>query len=382
MFKSEEPGIKTELWQLNTHPVLLQGASLQVTLKGVALYEDNTADQRRFIEMKLEKTAIVKTCLSVVYEVLRGVHTPERPSSPAELYITEEQVFVRKNPKLQYIDEPVEALKTLWQEVNPGCTWDLSVDTLRQVVLSLPEHESTQGTLTREQSLNQLNSLLLQLSAPSELKRYHLTAAIIGQQLWVILLDTMAGEAMRLRNLLGVPEKKAWTENKDKSQLPDADLADDIIKDEKSDKKRGSSANEENGGAKSRLKDDNRGESKSPTTEKSVEESKKKGKKRDELGKGKTRGRPGKESVPLTEAYLVSTSTVSGQQPLDQNVKPEVMNIYTRLLHRKVYVLMEDLVDSLCDLMDERDEQDPHCHHTKETGAPLDMWLDVIKHVS
>lgn len=51
VFKSDEAGIRTETWQLNTHPVLLQGASMQVTLKGVALYQDKTADQRLFIEV-------------------------------------------------------------------------------------------------------------------------------------------------------------------------------------------------------------------------------------------------------------------------------------------------------------------------------------------
>lgn len=51
IFKSEKPGIKCELWQLNTHPVLLQGASMQLTLRGVALYQDKTADQRLFIQV-------------------------------------------------------------------------------------------------------------------------------------------------------------------------------------------------------------------------------------------------------------------------------------------------------------------------------------------
>lgn len=55
-FKSEEPGIKTELWQLITHPVLLQGASMQVTLSGVALYQDKTADQRLSIEVIYNNT--------------------------------------------------------------------------------------------------------------------------------------------------------------------------------------------------------------------------------------------------------------------------------------------------------------------------------------
>lgn len=51
IFKSEVPGIKSELWQLNTHPVLLRGASMQVTLRGVALYHDKTADQQLDIEV-------------------------------------------------------------------------------------------------------------------------------------------------------------------------------------------------------------------------------------------------------------------------------------------------------------------------------------------
>lgn len=51
IFKSEVAGIKTELWQLHTHPVLLQAASMQVTLKGLAQYQDRTADQRLFLQV-------------------------------------------------------------------------------------------------------------------------------------------------------------------------------------------------------------------------------------------------------------------------------------------------------------------------------------------
>uniref|UniRef100_A0A3B4TFH6 Mycbp associated protein n=1 Tax=Seriola dumerili TaxID=41447 RepID=A0A3B4TFH6_SERDU len=358
IFKSEKPGIKTELWQLNTHPMLLQGASMQVTLKGVALYQDKTADQRLFVETKLEKIVMVKMCQSIVYEVLRGVHTPERPSSPAELYITEVQTFRNKNPKLRYLHQPVEDLKRLWQEVNPGHTWDLSVDTLRQVVLSLPEQESARDTITREKSLAQLSSLLLQLSEPSELEHDHLTAAALGQMLWKKLLDTMAGEAMRLRNLLGLPERETWIDKKDESPISYADLADNINKDEKSEKKGGAAAKEERSGARSRFKDDSKRESKSPTTEKSVEENKKKGKRKDEVGKRiMEKEKQGNEPASLTDTHPESIN----QQPSD--VELEAMNTYTKLLHQKVYALMGDLVDTLCDPMDEG-EEDRHTFNT------------------
>ncbi|XP_035516253.1 MYCBP-associated protein [Morone saxatilis] len=343
IFKSEKPGIKTELWQLNTHPVLLQGASMQVTLRGVALYQDKTADQRLFLETKLEKIVMVEMCRSIVYEVLQGVHTPERPSSPAELYITEEQRFLTKNPKLQYLDQPVEDLKRLWQEVNPGCSWDLSVDTLRQVVLSLSDQESAQ-----EKSLAELNSLLLQLSEPSELKHHHLTAATIGQQLWRKLLDRMDVEAMWLKNLLGLPEKDKRVHKKEESIITDADTADN--KDEKSEKKGAAPAKEEKSGSRSRLKNGKKGES----NQHSVEDSRQKGKRRDEAGKV-SRDKQGKEWSSLTDTHPES---VSGQPPGDQNVELEGLDIYSRLLHKKVYALMEDLVDSLCDLMDELSERE------------------------
>ncbi|XP_042341488.1 MYCBP-associated protein isoform X2 [Plectropomus leopardus] len=357
IFKSEEPGIKTELWQLNTHPVLLQGASMQVTLRGVALYQDKTADQRLFIEKKLDKIVKIKMCQSIVYEVLRGIRTPERPSSPAELYVTEEEEFLRKNPKLQYLHQPVEDLKRLWQEVRPGCTWDLSVDTLRQVVLCLNEQESAQ-----ENSLTQLNSLLLQLSEPSQQNHHQLTAAAIGQQLWRKLLDTMAGETMRLGNLLGLPERDTWIDKKEESVIPDADIADN--KDEMRETKDGAANKEERNGSRSRFKDDNRRESKSAATEKSVEESKKRGKRREEVGK-RTREKQGKESASLTDTSLDS---ISQQPPDDQSVEPELMDIFTRLLHRKVYALMEDLVDNLCDLMNELNEGDTHTQEDTEIG--------------
>lgn len=50
-FKSVCPGIIGEVWQLHTHPALLGGASLQVSLRGVALYQDKTASQRAAVQV-------------------------------------------------------------------------------------------------------------------------------------------------------------------------------------------------------------------------------------------------------------------------------------------------------------------------------------------
>ncbi|KAM6941747.1 MYCBP-associated protein-like [Lycodopsis pacificus] len=234
IFKSEGDCIHTELWQLNTHPLLLQGASMQVTLRGVALYQDKTAAQRLFIQTELDERVKKKM----------------RPSSPAELYVTEEQEFLSQNPGLSYHHQPVEELKRLWQEVHPEGTWDFSVHTLRQVVLSLREQESVQ-----ERSLAQLNSLFLQLSEPSQLNHLQLTPAAVGQHLWRKLLDTMDAEAVMLRNQLGLPQKDTWSDKKEEAPIADADVADN--KDGKCEKKGGAAATEGRSRASATVKDDN-----------------------------------------------------------------------------------------------------------------------------
>lgn len=51
IFKSLNAGIFSETWEFGTHPVLLGGAVLQVTLWGIAVYEDKTAGLREKIQV-------------------------------------------------------------------------------------------------------------------------------------------------------------------------------------------------------------------------------------------------------------------------------------------------------------------------------------------
>ncbi|XP_067260934.1 MYCBP-associated protein isoform X2 [Chanodichthys erythropterus] len=208
-FKSVSAGIMTEVWRLNTHPVLMGGASLQVTLRGVALDEDKSAQQRAALQKELERKAAVSLCRWIITDLLRGVCSPERPSSPDDLYITDEELFLSHNPDLQYHREPVEALRGLWEQVSGrhAPVWDLSLNTLRQVVLSIPE---TDGEI-RETCLSQFNSLMLELQRP-QIHTPPVTSNIIGLQLWRELLDGLVNESVRLRHKLGLPENNTWSE--------------------------------------------------------------------------------------------------------------------------------------------------------------------------
>ncbi|XP_043970359.1 MYCBP-associated protein isoform X2 [Gambusia affinis] len=324
IFKSEEQGLWTEIWQLNTNPVLLQGASIQIRLSGVATKLDKTADQRSFLANKLEKIVVEKYYRSMLNGRVGIIYVPERPTSPAELYLTEEELFQEKNPRLQYHYQPVEALKKVWQQVNPECSWDLSFYTLRQAVLSLPNEDPI-----KEETFCQLNSLYLQLCEPPARKHHLLERADIGQQLWINLLDLMGTEAFRLRDMMGLPEKDTWSDVGTLSPTDD---------------KRESAAAIEKCGTKAR-----QGRSESKDYDSPIEITGTKSKRTD-----------GKHSKKSPTDSASEFSSFLDLEAIDE----ETLLIYKGALHEKVYVWMEELVCNLCDLMDDipvGDAQTPKC---------------------
>ncbi|NXM06474.1 MYBPP protein, partial [Tyrannus savana] len=116
LFKSRRAGIFSEPWEFRTHPLLLGGALLQVTLWGIAVYEDKLADFREKLERDLaarEGAAIVQDSLN---ELLDQVRTPERTPSPVDAYATEEELFHRKNPGFYYQYQVVKQLHKLWRQ--------------------------------------------------------------------------------------------------------------------------------------------------------------------------------------------------------------------------------------------------------------------------
>ncbi|NWX25784.1 MYBPP protein, partial [Notiomystis cincta] len=116
IFKSERAGIFSEPWEFRTHPLLLGGALLQVTLWGIAVYEDKLADFREKLESELaarEGAAIVQDSLN---ELLDQIRTPERTPSPVDACVTEEELFHRKNPELHYQHQVVKQLHKLWRQ--------------------------------------------------------------------------------------------------------------------------------------------------------------------------------------------------------------------------------------------------------------------------
>ncbi|TRY87354.1 hypothetical protein DNTS_017219 [Danionella cerebrum] len=251
-FKSATARITTEVWRLITHPVLMGGASLHVILRGVALDQDENAAHRAALE----------------------------------LYLTDEERFHICNPQLQYQREPVEALRSLWQQVrvsgDHSPEWDLSLNTLSQALLGSPSQDEL-----HEAHLLMFNSLVLQLQRTQPPLAPELRAQRISLQLWRELLEALVQESVRLRHTLKLPEHLTWT-----------DALQENIREEEQAQEDPGAAPEERGS--------------------------------------------------------------STKQQAEERKTVEHMQIsYRRLLHKQVYALMERMVDSLCELLEDCSSNSP-----------------------
>ncbi|XP_026636360.1 MYCBP-associated protein isoform X1 [Microtus ochrogaster] len=117
-FKSLNAGIFRESWEFGTHPTLLGGAVLQVTLHAISLTQDLFMEERKLLESKLAAHEALTIAQSVLQELLRGISTPERAPSPVDAYLTEEDLFHYRNPRLHYQHQVIQDLQELWQQYS------------------------------------------------------------------------------------------------------------------------------------------------------------------------------------------------------------------------------------------------------------------------
>ncbi|XP_059234518.1 MYCBP-associated protein isoform X4 [Mustela nigripes] len=115
-FKSLHAGIFREYWEFGTHPTLLGGATLQVNLYAVSLTQDIFREERKLLKHKLAAHEAVTIVESVLQELLSGILTPERAQSPVDAYLTEEDLFHHRNPRLHYQHQVVQSLHSLWRQ--------------------------------------------------------------------------------------------------------------------------------------------------------------------------------------------------------------------------------------------------------------------------
>ncbi|KAM9639077.1 MYCBP-associated protein isoform 1-T1 [Morphnus guianensis] len=398
LFKSERAGIFSECWEFGTHPLLLGGALLQVTLWGIAVYEDKLADLREKLESDLaarEGATIVEESLK---ELLVRIRTPERTPSPVGAYATEEELFHQKNPELHYQHRVVKQLHELWrqhmtvpsafeekvpsgqkstaedmqfqggtsealpaqssttevpgwkntlqearsqmmnvEEEEPGPSgWNLSFEDFKQAIKSIPEVEQ------REEALTQLNKAALELCVgqrPTQSDLLYQTCL----QLWRETIDGLVSHSLKLRSLLGLPEKDTYVD-----VVPEETVeVKQPIKGGKED--RTTTRKEERRSFGGKDKEGKKRTTKTAGKEKEECPSSRKLKVKDEKKlKSSTSSQEVKEGAQSVEA--VTTDRV---EPLQEQVDPILFATYQEKLYIEVYGLLDSVVSKMVSLFEE-----------------------------
>ncbi|XP_041376567.1 MYCBP-associated protein-like isoform X3 [Gigantopelta aegis] len=207
VFKSPNAGVFTEQWKFETRPVIIGGADLIVTLRGVALQEDVYQPDRILLEQELFKKQAYQISQEILMELVNSIQIPVRPPSPIDAYITEEEIFTRNNYGLYYHHETVESLKEMYIQLYPeeerdGKFWDLCIQDLKELVGELDEDDER-----KEAFITKINESVAKMSfSPKEPIKDRLYS--VGYQLLVETVDEIVGQSMLLRQVLGLPEKE------------------------------------------------------------------------------------------------------------------------------------------------------------------------------
>ncbi|XP_072259442.1 MYCBP-associated protein isoform X2 [Pyxicephalus adspersus] len=372
-FKSPTAGIFGENWEFCTHPVLLAGALIQVSLWGISLYEDKTAPLREELQREMESQEAKYIAEKIVQEIMDGIRSTERPQSPPTR-VTEEEMFHLMNPELHYKYQTVQELHQLWKEyIHPdtqtsttmpeeatdhlmvdssvieqngtdmeeeaNSKWDLSVVHLKQAADLISEDEA------REMFLSHVNRLVSDLTTPAQ----EVPVELLQQaclQLWRDAIDKLAERSMELRFLLDMPDKDVTTEL--------------IIDETVEEQKRGKAGRDEK--KTGVMKEDKR-------TPAGKEREEKKGKhggkdkleKEDRPSSRKVKGKEDKKSSKTTALSGENKELVSSGESLDLSppqsrlcqVDPIIQEKYQESLYTEFYGILVSVVEDLVDIAED-----------------------------
>ncbi|CAF4192012.1 unnamed protein product, partial [Rotaria sordida] len=150
----------------------------------------------------------------VVSNILDNVRTPERARSPVGFYMTEQEQFQQNNPDLYFDYEIVEQIKKLYEQVVPEYEeqkWNLSIDTLRDKILSFDE-DNPNKQIFLEQLNQAIHQLTLQPILPSEQTTYLVCYDIMNQ-----FVDSFVDQMVIVHQKLQIDEPSS-------ESYPDIDL--------------------------------------------------------------------------------------------------------------------------------------------------------------
>ncbi|OON15174.1 hypothetical protein X801_09025, partial [Opisthorchis viverrini] len=232
-FKALREGIFRETWLVTAVPQLRNRAPIQVTFSGLAIWND--AYQFHCVRetppsVVVQHEANYMMVYRLLNQLVMSFECPERPITPEDPLVTEEEIFKKSNPKLFYHYDVVQKLQKLHRDLRirqltppdeNGCTdvpepepWDYSVRNLREMIYAdEPESGHADIVSIHQTELDTFFKCADKLCfAPTELMVKRGTKLYqTGYQYLEITLVNLFDLCSRLRRNHGLPELTTGT---------------------------------------------------------------------------------------------------------------------------------------------------------------------------
>ncbi|XP_063713124.1 MYCBP-associated protein-like isoform X3 [Symsagittifera roscoffensis] len=206
VFKSDNPGIFSENWQMNTTPKLCGGAKIIVTLKGVAIMVDKYKPVRDELSAMLAKRTAASISKNLLLNIVDALQATRPPPTPLDALLTDEEKFERINPGLAGgVNEKLVDLTNFYRDLFPEeekeyVVWDLDLNTIREKILEIEDEKQ------REKIFKKFNDNVYKLTTPIDRpttneELYHLVYSSVSR-----ICDGIVSSSMALRNSFALPD--------------------------------------------------------------------------------------------------------------------------------------------------------------------------------
>lgn len=150
-FRSRIHGVFTEFWRFVTEPKLSSSTFIFRFWGCATDVQSEELIKCRTIDEYLNRCIRDSTICSVIEEIIAGVERREPSEPPYEMSFSQSDLFVSLNPYYHYHPSIVMQLQTIYFEVTDKNmpAWNLSLDTLRNILLQIENTNYKRDMLAR-----------------------------------------------------------------------------------------------------------------------------------------------------------------------------------------------------------------------------------------
>ncbi|EGF81875.1 hypothetical protein BATDEDRAFT_87286 [Batrachochytrium dendrobatidis JAM81] len=207
IFKSNTPGLFTELWTLETHPAMSHQQDLTITLQGLAIEKNNY--QQKCLDIEHAQTVATKVIDKILSNINKGLKPKPYALDPNHTSFELRNKDMKANICLLFMahqirfqqhiyDQLVLLANSTFHILGKQITWDNSLVNLYEFMLEINQAD------IRSQHIEKLNSLVHEATLVTTTPRHSMLSALCYDML-IDIACKVSDNSDQLRSQMGLP---------------------------------------------------------------------------------------------------------------------------------------------------------------------------------